>query len=165
MSSASQPVFNTPHCLLIYPTLPKFTYKEVMRDRVKRLTEIREHNIYCSSLIYPAKLKFNNDLFTVTLQIRSLYSESLVCNSQTDLCSWNSSFYLPKSCLDSIQVKGRRKACFHAQWLLYQPSFILLTTNQEFDHKFLKCQNVSSSPTHSPICRLNIFFFIAISTM
>jgi len=54
--SAIQPGLNTPHHPLIYPTLPKFSNKDVVVVSVKHLAEVKVHNIYCSPHIYPASI-------------------------------------------------------------------------------------------------------------
>jgi len=54
LSSVNQPVLRPPHCTLIYPVDPKLIYKDVVRDSVKSLAEVKVYNIYCCPLIYPA---------------------------------------------------------------------------------------------------------------
>ena len=55
LSSAVQLVLNLPHCPLVYPTLSKFTYKDVMGDSAKRLAEVKIDNIHCSPFIYQTR--------------------------------------------------------------------------------------------------------------
>ncbi|KAK4832345.1 hypothetical protein QYF61_021874 [Mycteria americana] len=47
-----QPVFNSPHCLLMQPILHQLLYEDLMGDSVKGLTEIQVDNTHFSSLIY-----------------------------------------------------------------------------------------------------------------
>lgn len=37
----------------MYPTFPKLTYKDVVRDSVKSLAEVKADNIHCFPLICP----------------------------------------------------------------------------------------------------------------
>ncbi|XP_052520385.1 uncharacterized protein LOC128071565 isoform X3 [Tympanuchus pallidicinctus] len=55
LCSVSQPVFNPPHCPLIYPTLPQLCYKDVVGDSIKSLAEIKVDYTHCSSHIHPAR--------------------------------------------------------------------------------------------------------------
>lgn len=54
LSSAIQPVLNSPHCPLIHPTLPELAYEDVTGDSVESLDEVKVDNIHCSPLVYPA---------------------------------------------------------------------------------------------------------------
>ena len=54
LSSASQPILHPPHHPVIYPTLYTFHNKDVVGGAIKRLAEVKVHNIHCSPLIYPA---------------------------------------------------------------------------------------------------------------
>lgn len=50
LSSLSQPVHNSPHCPLIYPTLPKLTYKDVTQTVSKALLKSK----YKTSIAVPS---------------------------------------------------------------------------------------------------------------
>jgi len=52
LSSASQPTLSPSNGPLLYTTVSKFPYKDVMGDSVKHVIEAMLHNIYCSSSIY-----------------------------------------------------------------------------------------------------------------
>lgn len=102
LRSTSQPVSSPSHCPLVYPILPKFIWEYVMWDDVKRLHEIKVHDIHCSPLIYPSG------------HGRLPHSSSMIspCWIQAHY-SWISSSYvnLYDVCIQALQRRKRSREC------------------------------------------------------
>jgi len=66
LSSASQPVLSPPPCPLIYPTLPKLHYEDVVGDSVNRLSDLQVQPQQLDFLTVSLKRKYN---FPSTLDV------------------------------------------------------------------------------------------------